>query len=50
MANMMGVVVIPFVARPAISAIFGMDDEAFARFIDERRAELPKLILNSLRQ
>ena len=48
-ASMMGVIVIPFVARPALRVIFSMDDEAFDRFIDERRAELPKLILNSLR-
>lgn len=47
--NMMGLVVIPFVARPALRIVFGMDDEAFAHFLDERRAELPRLILNSLR-
>lgn len=49
MANMLGLVVIPFVARPALRILFAMDDEAFARFLDERRAELPRMILNSLR-
>lgn len=47
--NMMGLAVIPFVARPALRIVFGMDDKAFGRFLDERRAELPRLILNSLR-
>ncbi len=48
-ASLMGVVVIPFVARPALRVLFGMNDEAFERFIDERRSELPRLIFNSLR-
>jgi hypothetical protein len=26
-----------------------MDDEQFARFLDDRRAELPRFILNALR-
>lgn len=47
--NMMGLLVIPFIARPALGMIFGMDDAAFGRFLDERRSELPKLILNSVR-
>jgi TetR/AcrR family transcriptional regulator len=47
--NMLGLVVIPFIARPALRIIFGLDDAAFEHFLDERRAELPRLILNSLR-
>jgi hypothetical protein len=41
--------VFPFLARPLLDAVLGMDDDAFGRFLDERRAELPTLILNALR-
>jgi TetR/AcrR family transcriptional regulator len=47
--NMLALVVIPFIARPALRILLGMDDATFERFLDERRAELPRLILNSLR-
>jgi TetR/AcrR family transcriptional regulator len=47
--SLMGLVVAPFLVRPALEAAFGMDDEAFARFLDARRAELPDFILNALR-
>ena len=32
-----------------LRALIGMDDEAFGRFLDERRAELPGFILRGLR-
>jgi AcrR family transcriptional regulator len=48
-ANLMGLVVIPFAARPVLSVAFGIDDEGFERFLDQRRAELPGFILNALR-
>jgi AcrR family transcriptional regulator len=48
-ASLMGLVVIPFVARPVLDAAFGFDQEAFDRFLDARRAELPAFILNALR-
>ena len=47
--NMLGLAVVPFIARPALRVAFEMDDDAFERFLDERRALLPGLILNSLR-
>ena len=47
--NLIGLVVIPFVARPVLTAAFGLDDATFDRFLDERRAELPAFILNALR-
>ena len=47
--NMIGLVVIPFVARPALGFVLGIDDSQFNRLLDERRAMLPPLILNSLR-
>lgn len=49
LVNLLGLCVIPFVARPMLTFAFGMDDEAFARFLDERRADLPGFILGALR-
>jgi TetR/AcrR family transcriptional regulator len=47
--NLLALAVFPFVARPMLHVAFGMDDTAFERFLDERRAELPAFILNALR-
>lgn len=47
--NMLGLSVMPFLARPLLSSLFGMDDATFGRFLDERRAELPGFILRGLR-
>jgi TetR/AcrR family transcriptional regulator len=49
MVHVMALTVFPFVARPVLSAAFGFDDAEFARFLDERRAELPGFIINALR-
>lgn len=49
LVNVISVVVFPFVARPILEVILGLDDAAFSRFLDTRRAELPGLILSSLR-
>ena len=47
--NLLGLVVIPFVARPLLDVALDFDDDAFDRFLDTRRAELPGFILNALR-
>ena len=47
--NMIGLVVIPFVARPMLGYVLGLDDPQFARLLDERRKILPQMILNSLK-
>src|SRR5687767_6319977 len=47
--NVIGLVVIPFVARPALGFVLGLDDAQFNKLLDERRVMLPALILNSLR-
>ncbi len=47
--SLMGLVVIPFVARPVLEIAFGLDQPAFERFLDTRRAELPGFILKALR-
>lgn len=49
LVSMAGLVVFPFVARPILSAVLQLDDDAFGRFLDQRRAELPGFILNALR-
>ena len=47
--NMIGLVVIPFVARPALGFVLGLDERQFSRLLDERRTMLPQMILNSLK-
>lgn len=49
LVSLAGLVVFPFVARPILSAALQLDDDAFGRFLDQRRAELPGFILNALR-
>jgi len=48
-ANLLSLCVFPFAARPMLSIVFGWDDAAFARFIDERRRHLPPFIHAGLR-
>ena len=47
--SVMGLVVMPFLARPILPMLLDGDDGAFDRFLDERRADLPGFILNALR-
>lgn len=47
--SLIGPVVIPFVGRPALRIALDVSDEEFSRLLDERRAILPAMILNSLR-
>ena len=47
--NIISLCIFPFAARPMISAVFSLDDSAFARFIEQRKAELPTFIRNALR-
>jgi TetR/AcrR family transcriptional regulator len=49
LVNLVALSVFPFVARPVLRIVFGQDDAAFSRFLDERRKELPEFILNALR-
>lgn len=49
LVNLVALSVFPFVARPALDLVFGLDDAEFERFLDERRASLPGFILNALR-
>ncbi|MEO7103378.1 MAG: TetR family transcriptional regulator [Gemmatimonadaceae bacterium] len=49
LVNLIALCVFPFAARPVLRLLLGQDDDAFSRFLDERRAELPDFILNALR-
>ena len=49
LVNLIALSVFPFAARPALTVGLGMDDAAFDRFLDERRAGLPSFILSALR-
>ena len=48
LVNVLALTVMPFVARPLLGAVLGMDDHTFDEFLDERRRELPGFILNAL--
>lgn len=47
--NLVSLCVFPFAARPMLAVILGLDDKAFVRFIEQRKAELPAFFRNSLR-
>jgi|SRR5918992_2052446 AcrR family transcriptional regulator len=47
--NLVSLCVFPFAARPLFAIAFGLDDAAFARFIAQRKRELPGFFLNALR-
>jgi TetR/AcrR family transcriptional regulator len=47
--NLMALCIFPFAARPMISAMLGLDERAFERFIARRRRELAAFFLGALR-
>jgi TetR/AcrR family transcriptional regulator len=47
--NLISLCIFPFAARPMLRVVFGMDDDAFARFIEQRKTELPAFFRNALR-
>ena len=48
-ANLISLCIFPFAARPMLQIVFGMDDAAFAEFIERRKSELPQFFRNALR-
>lgn len=46
--NMVALCAMPFLARPLLDALLGMDDDSFERFLDQRRSELPGFIIRGL--
>ena len=49
MLNLIGMVMLPFVMRPAVSVMLGLSREAFDAVIDERRRRVPEFFLAGLR-
>jgi TetR/AcrR family transcriptional regulator len=49
LVNLLSLCIFPFAARPMICALMGLDDKAFARFIRDRREQLPDFFLHALR-
>ena len=49
LVNLLALTMFPFVARPLIQAVLAFDEAAFDRFIEARRVEIPRLVLEGLR-
>ncbi len=49
MVNVMALVSFPFLARPVLLGAFGFDDASFDEFLQQRRQELPRFIMNAMR-
>jgi AcrR family transcriptional regulator len=48
--NLIGLCIFPFAARPLIQRmLFENDEEAYNNFLEERKKEVPKLILNAIK-
>lgn len=48
--NTIGLCVFPVIARPMIETVFEMNDEQYQQFLEKRKKELPKFILNAVRE
>lgn len=46
--NLLSLCVFPFAARPMLRAVFGLEDDEFAKFIEQRRKELPLYIRSAI--
>lgn len=47
--NLLALCIFPFAAKPMLSAVLGLDQKGFERFIARRRRELAAFFLNALR-
>jgi TetR/AcrR family transcriptional regulator len=47
--NMFSLSIFPFLARPMITGIFGMDEKNYKQFIDERKTEVAEFIINAIK-
>lgn len=43
--SMFSMCVFPFVARPIFQKLFGFDESSYDQFLDERKLEIPKLLM-----
>jgi len=46
--NTIGLCVFPLIARPMIETVFEMNDDQYQHFLEQRKKELPKFILNAV--
>lgn len=46
--NLISMCVFPFIAKPVLKGMMGMDDEAFRQFIEERKTVIPHTLILSL--
>jgi AcrR family transcriptional regulator len=49
LVNIMALCAHPFIARPMLTHIHGMNDQAFRRMIEDRRRSVPEFIFRSIR-
>jgi len=49
LVHLVSLCVFPFAARPMLRTVLALDDAEWNRFLDVRRRELPRFILNALR-
>lgn len=47
--SMVGLCVFPFIAKPIFRVVFGLDDREYDNFIAKRKKEVPKLLLQGIR-
>ena len=48
--NTIGLCVFPLIARPMIETVFNMDKTQYREFLNNRKKELPKFILNAVKK
>ncbi len=46
MANIMSLLIFPFIGRPVFQVIFEMDDKAYSNFIDVRESFMPDYMVS----
>lgn len=50
MMNLVSMTIFPFVAKPVIQMNFGLDEFQFQHAMEQRRKEIPKFIIDSIRK
>ncbi|MGA7304037.1 MAG: TetR/AcrR family transcriptional regulator [Rhodothermales bacterium] len=48
LTTLLSLCIFPFVARPFLSAVFGMDDDSYRKFLDSRKATVTSFVFSSL--
>jgi AcrR family transcriptional regulator len=49
LVNMISLIIFPFIGRPMIQTVFGMDNEEFKKLIGERREHIKRFLNDALR-